>query len=145
MKTTPSIRLFIGLIIALLLSFPISPAEAQPINISPKTVNAGTSPTLTISSSASFLNLSQVSAAQLDINPRDAISNIQIKNATAERLVLSFDVASTALGGDRALVIKITDDVNVSIRFVVVRDPNVCSPECRPPARCESGVCKLPQ
>jgi hypothetical protein len=70
---------------------------------------------------------------------------IQDEGAGAERLTLSFDLARTAAGGNRTVNIQVTDDVIVSIRFFVERDPQVCSAACVPPRRCEIGVCKLPE
>jgi hypothetical protein len=139
------VRLLVVLVATILVSLFVSLAEAQPISISPNEVNAGTSPTLTISASPSFLNLAQLNAMQLEISPANDISNFRIVSATAERLTLSFDLARTAIGGDRALNIKLGDDVTVSLKLVVDRDPLVCSPACVPPRSCQAGRCQLPQ
>jgi hypothetical protein len=142
---TTGVRFFVSLAAIAAVTLFMSVAQAQPISIAPTKVGAGTSVTLTISSSAFFLNLAQLSPSQITINPAGDISNLRTSNPGAERLTLSFDLARTAVGGTRTVNIQVTDDVIVSIRFVVERDPQVCSPACIPPRRCEMGLCKFPE
>jgi len=142
---TTTVRLFVSLVAIAAVSLFMSVAQAQPISLSPTNVRAGTSATLTLSSSAFFLNLAQLRPSQITIQPADDISNLRTSNPGAERLTLSFDIARTAVGSTRTVNIQVTDDAIVSIRFVVERDPQICSPACLPPRQCEFGVCKLPQ
>lgn len=142
MPTRAKLRAAITLI-ALASSFCL-PANAEPISMSPNRVSAGTSPTLTITSSPFFINLAQLNAPQLGVSPSTDISNFRILSATPDRLTLSFDVARTA-AGERTLEIKLSEDVTVSIRLSVEGDPLVCSPACVSPRVCEQGRCQLPQ
>jgi hypothetical protein len=142
MSTRAKLRTVIALIV--LASSFCPPANAEPISISPNRVSAGTSPTLTITSSPFFINLAQLNVPQLEVNPSTDISNFRVLSAAPDRLTLSFDVAKTATG-DRTLNIKLSEDVIVSIRLSVERDPLVCSPACVSPRVCERGRCELPQ
>jgi hypothetical protein len=145
MTTHPTYRSIIVLVAAALLTLAISPAQADPpISVTPKSVMAGKSAVLTIKSNG-FLDLSQVPPAQISINPGTGVSNIRFSNATPQSVTLSFDLASTAAAGERALVIT-ADDVTISTRLVVQSaPPAACSPSnCHPPRRCEDGSCVRP-
>jgi hypothetical protein len=112
------LRLLVGLAAIAVLALFMATAQAQaPISVSPSNVQAGTTPTLTISSNG-FFDLSQVAASQIDINPRDGVTNLRVSNATARSLTLSFDLASAAAGGDRMLSINALD-VTVSMKLAV--------------------------
>jgi hypothetical protein len=138
-------RSLVGLTASALLVLLMSMTAAQqpPIGVSPRDVKPGTSPTLTISSSG-FLDLSQVSASQVGIEPSDGVSNLRVGNASPQSLSLSFDLAASAAPGARALSISV-NDVTVSVR-VLVDDPQVCRPACSPPRPvCDDGICvRLP-
>jgi hypothetical protein len=139
-------RSFAALVATAFLALLVSAAQAQPLT--PKTVKAGTSPTLTVNSSG-FFDLSQVSASQISVNPGTGVSNIRIGNATPQSATVTFDIASAATPGQRMLVIA-TSDVTVSMRLQV--EPGVvpvaaCNPSnCRPPRACnDDGICaRLP-
>jgi hypothetical protein len=131
-------------IIVTLASLFCAGANAEPISIFPREIKAGTSPTLTITSSPSFINLGQLNAPQLEVSPATDVTNLRIMSATADRLLLSFDVAKTAVG-DRTLNINLSDDVVVTIKLFLERDPLICSPNCVAPRICQHGICELPQ
>jgi hypothetical protein len=130
-------------IAALSLSSLFSAAAAQPIGITPSTVHAGSSATLSVSSSAFFINLTQVSIKQLSFSPAQGISNLQISSAAPERMIITFNVAKDASGGPRTLNFNLTEDVTVSVRFSVAGGtvPGACTPACPPDAVCISGKC----
>src|SRR5262245_18906807 len=95
-----------------------SAALAQaPLTVDPKTVKAGTTPALTLTTNG-FFDLSQVSVSQIAINPRDGISGLRVSNASPRSAILSFDLAAQAPSGQRTLSIE-ANDVTVLIRFVV--------------------------
>jgi hypothetical protein len=157
-----------ALSLVLLVSANVAQAQA-PISVSPKTVQAGTSPTLTVSTNG-FFDLSAVTAEQIDITPRSGVTNLRVSNASARSLSASFTLASNATLGPRSLVIR-AHGVTVSLDLLVgraPRDPDVCTPQncrpprfecqdnicvrviacvprCRPPRVCEFGRCVLPQ
>jgi hypothetical protein len=137
-------RFVIAPIMIILASLFCLSANADPISISPREIKAGTSPTLTITSSPSFINLAQLNAPQLAISPATDVTNFRIVSAAADQLTLSFDLARTAVG-NRTLNIKLSDDVVVTINLVLDRDPLICSPACVAPRSCENGRCQLPQ
>lgn len=134
-------RSFVALVATAFLALLVSPAQADPVT--PKTVKAGTSPTLTVNSSG-FFDLSQVSASQISVNPGTGVSNIRIGNATPQSAAVTFDIASTATPGQRMLVIA-TSDVTVSMRLLV--EPGVvaaCTPaNCHPPRECDGNACVM--
>lgn len=145
MTTHPTYRSIVVLVAAALLTLVISPAQADPpISVTPKSVMAGKPAVLTIKSNG-FLDLSQVPPVQISINPGTGVSNIRFSNATPQSVTLSFDLASTATAGERALVIT-ADDVTISTRLVVESaPPAACSPSnCHPPRKCEDGSCVRP-
>jgi|SRR5215470_3281219 len=88
------------------------------ITISPASIAAGTSATLTIASTSGF-DLSGVTAGQVTINPSDGVSNINVSGVTASGLTLSFALASCARGGPRTLTIR-----TASATFQVTAVPN---------------------
>lgn len=140
------LRPFVSFVAAAVLVLSFCAAQAQaPISVAPKTVKAGTSPTLTISS-AGLVDLSRLRASQIDISPRDGISNIRVSDATPQRLTLSFSLAGTAAAGPLTIALKADDDLTVSLRFVVeAADIQLCSPaNCRPPRACNGDVCAMP-
>jgi hypothetical protein len=119
-------------------------AQADPIT--PTTVKAGTSPTLTVNSSG-FFDLSKVTSSQISISPSSGVSNLQIGTATPASATVTFNLSSKASAGVRMLVIN-AGDVNVSLKFTVqsASDTNKCTPaNCRPPRFCnDNGVCARP-
>lgn len=137
-------RFVIAPIMIILASLFCLSANADPISISQREIKAGTSPTLTITSSPSFINLAQLNAPQLAISPATDVTNFRIVSAAPDQLTLSFDLARTAVG-NRTLNIKLSDDVVVTINLVLDRDPLICSPACVAPRSCENGRCQLPQ
>ena len=145
MTTDISLRYLTSLLAAAILSLSASMVAAQtPISIDPKTVQTGTSPTITVSSSG-FFDLSKVTASQVSVNPGAGISNIRVSNGTPRSMSVSLDVSAKAASGERMLSIS-ADDVIVSVKLSVTgrRDPNVCRPPCRFPNRCEDGACVPP-
>jgi Quinohemoprotein amine dehydrogenase, alpha subunit domain III len=141
MRSLATHRSFVALVATAFLTLLISPAQAEPVT--PKTVKAGTSPTLTVNSSG-FFDLSQVSASQISVSPGTGISNIRVGNATPLSATVTLDIASTATPGQRMLVIA-TSDVTVSMRLLV--EPGVvpvCTPaNCRPPRECDGNACVM--
>ncbi|MCP1850270.1 MULTISPECIES: hypothetical protein [unclassified Bradyrhizobium] len=137
-------RFVIAPIMVILASLFCLAANAESITIFPREIKAGTSPTLTITSSPSFINLAQLNASQLEVNPATDVTDIRIVSAAADRLTLSFDLARTAVG-NRTLNIKLSDDVVVTIKLALERDPLICSPACVAPRICENGRCQLPR
>jgi hypothetical protein len=137
-------RFVIAPIMIILASLFCLAANAEPISISPGTIKAGTSPTLTITSSPSFINLAQLNAPQIEVSPATDVANFRIVSATADQLTLSFDLARTAVG-DRTVNIKLGDNVVVTIKLALERDPRICSQACVGPRICENGRCQLPQ
>jgi len=123
-------------------------ASSQPaggsISLSPTAVETGTSPTLTLTTSG-FFDLSEVRPSQVGIRPNQGVSNLKIVSATAQRMVLSFDLSGDASPGTRTLFIKDQrGGTAVALDLVVKRGPNICRPECVPPQVCTNNVCKLP-
>src|SRR5262245_9510117 len=121
-------------------------AQAQaPMSVSPQTVKGGTSPTLTVTSNG-FFDLSQVKVSQIEITPPTDITNLQVSNASARSLTVSFQLGANAAAGSRALVIT-ANDISVSMKLIVERapvDPGLCRPTCRPPRECIDGRCVRP-
>jgi hypothetical protein len=142
MKPHVTHRSFIALVATAFLTLLISLAQAEPLT--PKTVKAGTSPTLTVNSSG-FFELSRLTASQVSVSPATGVSNIRIGNPTAQSATVTFDLASTAPAGQRMLVIN-AGDVTVSIKFIV--EPGVtpvCTARnCLPPRVCDGNACVLP-
>jgi hypothetical protein len=145
MTNSLRLRWLAGLGALVFMSILLPAAQAQaPLSVAPKTVKTGTSPALTVSSTG-FFDLSQISTSQVAITPGDGISGLRISNPSAQSLILSFDLASTASVGQRTLSISV-DDVTVSLKLAVERGPPPpCSPQnCRAPSTCVSGVCTAP-
>jgi hypothetical protein len=140
-----TIRFLTCVIATAIISLSASMAQAQaPLSVSPGTVEAGGSPTLTVSSSG-FFNLSKVNASQIAITPDKDISNIQVSKATPRRLTLSFDAGNFSTG-DHTLTIN-ANDVAVSVKFSIAAKPdrNACTPACRlPTPDCVGGRCLRP-
>jgi hypothetical protein len=138
-------RSFVALIATALLIFVTTLAQADPLT--PSTVTAGTSPTLTINSSG-FFDLSKVTSSQITISPSSGVSNLQIGAATPASATVTFNLSAKAPAGARMLVIN-AGDVNVSLKFTVqsaTSNTNKCSAaNCRPPKFCnDNGVCARP-
>jgi hypothetical protein len=132
---------FVVLVATALLLFASALAQADPVT--PTTVTAGTSPTLTINSSG-FFDLSKVTSSQISISPSSGVSKLQIGNATPVSATVTFNLSSSASAGARMLVIN-TGDVNVSLKFTVQSDRNKCTPSnCRPPRFCDDDKCVRP-
>ncbi len=87
------------------------------INISPPSVTAGTSPTITITSSGGF-DFSNVGVEQVSISPGNDIFNMNISAATPTNLTLSFDLAGCQ-AVNRTLTIR-ANNVSLSAPFGVV-------------------------
>jgi hypothetical protein len=174
MMTNTGYRALVSLLAAAVISLWTSPIQAQPsaqplISVSPNSVKPGTLPMLTITSSGA-LDLSQVTAPQLQITPGDFIGSFEITNKTPTSLTFRFAVERQARGGERKLSVTV-NNVTVSIPLMVEGQLGICDPACRPPtprceagrcvpalpppptcnppcqspARCENGVCKVPQ
>lgn len=112
--------------------------------LSPSTVETGSSPTLTISVSG-FLDLSEVQLPQISIQPSQGIANMRIASATAQRMLLVFDLSKSASPGNRILRIKdASGATRISLDLTVKLAPDVCRPECQPPKRCVNNQCVLP-
>lgn len=144
MTMNSAVRSLTGLIAIPTLSLFLSAAQAQPISITPSTVQAGTSTSLIVTSSALFINLAQVTIKQLAITPAQGVSNLSISNASAQNMVVSFTLAKDAANGRRTLDLNITDDVTVSVRFSVAggtTSPAVCKPPCPEDGFCVGGKC----
>ncbi|HYW62394.1 MAG TPA: hypothetical protein VE865_04245 [Bradyrhizobium sp.] len=132
---------FIVLLTTVFLVFANGLAEADPIT--PTTVTAGTSPTLTINSSG-FFDLSKVTSSQISISPPSGVSKLQVSNATPTSAAVTFDLSSSASAGSRMLVIN-AGDVIASLKFTVASDRNKCTPaNCRRPKVCEDNQCIVP-
>jgi hypothetical protein len=117
-------------------------ARADPVT--PTTVTAGTSPTLTINSSG-FFDLSKVTSKQISVSPASGVSNLELSNATPASATVTFTLSSSAPAGARMLVIN-TGDVNISLKFTVQANSNKCTPSnCRLPRFCdENDKCVQP-
>jgi hypothetical protein len=83
----------------------------------PSVVATGPSAKLVVTSSEGF-DLSDPNR-RVSFSPPDDISNITVSNETMRGLTLMFDVASSARGGSRKLIIK-TNNVSASADFKVV-------------------------
>jgi hypothetical protein len=163
MTMLAQIRLLVCLAFACLPA--IASAQQAPLAMTPKTVNAGTTPALTLTTNG-FFDLSQVTPSQISVTPSSGISGLRVSNASPQSMILSFDLSSAATVGQRVLSIE-ANEVTVSIKFMVERalcnpsncrapstcvngvctppPPPACSPSnCRPPRRCEDGVCVRP-
>lgn len=113
------------------------------ISVSPSTVETGTSPTLTLSTSG-FFDLSEVAPSQVGIRPSEGILDLQIKSATAQRMELAFKLSDAAAPGTRTLFIKDRNGVTVvALDLVVKLGAHVCRPACEPPKHCRDNQCIL--
>lgn len=137
-------RSFVRLFTVALFCLSASIALAQaPISIVPKSVKAGTTATLTVTSTG-FFDLTQITAAQFSVNPSAGVTNLQVSNASPQNLTLSFDVSSKASPGQRTLSID-ANDVVLSLKLTVEAAVQACSASnCRPPRKCDNGVCITP-
>ena len=136
------LRCLAGLVAVAGLSLFISAAQAQaPLSVSPTTVKAGTSPTLTVTSNG-FFDLSQVRASQISIS-NSGVSNIQVIKATPQSLTFSFFLARNAAAVERSLSIT-GHGLSVSLRLNVEAAEKACRSSCRPPSSCENGKCVRP-
>ncbi len=152
-KPFVNVPTFAGALHALLLSLVLLVGQAvtassQPaggsISLSPTEVETGTSPTLTLTTSG-FFDLSEVRLPQVGIRPNQGVSNLKIVSATAQRMVLSFDLSGDASPGTRTLFIKDRrGGTAVALDLVVRRGPNICRQECVPPRVCTNNRCQLP-
>jgi hypothetical protein len=115
------------------------------ITVTPDTVATGGSATVTLNTSG-FFDLSVITEAQIGIRPGTDVSNIQIKSQTAQHLVLSFDIADTAVPGTRTLFITNSqDETVVALDLVFKVGVNVCNPKCVSPKFCRNNVCVSPR
>jgi len=74
------------------------------ITVSPSSVVAGTSPTLTVASTG-CISLAGVGSGQVNITPVTGLSSLSVTNATATQLNVSFTLASTATTGAHTLTV----------------------------------------
>jgi hypothetical protein len=120
-------------------------AFSQGITVSPAEVEIGTAAmerTVTLNASG-FFDLGDVQASQIRIRPGESISDIKIRNATAQRMELSFTVSANAKDGVRALLIKDQKGatvVAVDVRFKLAS--NVCRPACPTTMVCKNNACE---
>jgi hypothetical protein len=129
--------------------FQVTPDPSAPlIGVSPTAVTAGTSSTLTVTSTG-CLNLSGVTVAQVSISPNTGISNVAVSNVTATQLNVGFTVASTGPTGARTLTVTAAG-VPASASFnVSAPPPPPPPPSCPGPLQrcCETNpdgtVCTL--
>jgi len=131
-----------GIAVALLTFVSLAHAQA-PLVVTPKTVRAGTTPALTITSNG-FFDLSRIAVGQIAIAPNSGVSGMRVSNASPGSVILSFDLATTATSGPRTLSLE-ANDVTVLLKFAVEAAPQVCSARnCRAPSTCVNGVCTAP-
>jgi hypothetical protein len=120
------------------------------IGISPPAVAAGSSSTLTVTSSGCF-DLSGVDLGQVSISPSDGISNMAVANQTATQLTLTFSLAAGP-AGTRTVTIR-SSNATASASFAV-SGGQICTPNqecCRrvggPDSSCTScaprGLCPI--
>jgi hypothetical protein len=95
--------------------------NAPLITVSPSSVTAGTSPTLTVASTG-CMSLAGVGSGQVNITPVTGISSLNVTNATTTQLNVSFTLASNATTGAHTLTVA-----GASTSF------NVASPPPPPP------------
>jgi hypothetical protein len=111
------------------------------ISLSPIAVDTGTSARVTITASG-FFDLGEVRESQISIRPSQGVSNIDIAGATAQRLVLTFDLSEDASIGTRTLLIRNNAGATVvALDLVFNRGPHICWPACESPLRCVNNVC----
>lgn len=120
-------------------------AFSHDITVSPAEVEIGTAATeRTVALNASgFFDLGDVQASQIRARPGDGISNIKIKNATAQHMELSFTVSPGAKDGVRSLLIldrKGGTVVALDVRFKLAS--NVCRPACQANMVCRNNACQ---
>src|SRR5262245_23598869 len=116
------------------LPFQVAPVPNAPlIGVLPTAVTAGTSSTLTVTSTG-CLNLSGVTTAQVSISPNTGISNVAVSNVTANQLNVGFSIATTGPTGGRTLTVTAAG-VPASASFNVNPSP----PPPPPPPSCPGG------
>ena len=114
------------------------------VSVSPASVDAGATATLVIAANGT-VDLSGVAGSQIGVRPDNEIANIKILSQSAQRLILSLDVAESAAKGVRTLFIDNAQGAEIVALDLQVAVPgNVCVPHCRAPAHCENNECVFP-
>ena len=108
-RTTSRTLLRAGFALAVLCSWPLGASIAQTVcaaaSVSPASVAAGTSPTMTVTTNGT-IDLGNVTTQQFGIKPNLGITNIKILGQTAQDLRFSTDIASSATPGTRTLFVN---------------------------------------
>jgi hypothetical protein len=111
------------------------------ITLAPTVVDTGTSSRVTITASG-FFDLAEVTESQISFRPGQGVSNIQIAGATAQRLVVTFDISEDAALGTRTLLIKNNAGATVvALDIAFNLGSHICRPACELPQRCSGNVC----
>jgi hypothetical protein len=111
------------------------------ISVTPTAVDTGTTARVTITASG-FFDLGDVRESQIGFRPSQGVSDIQIAGATAQRLVLTFDLSEDASTGTRTLLIRNNAGATVvALDLVFNRGSHICRPACESPLRCVNNVC----
>ncbi len=114
------------------------------VSVSPASVDAGATATLVIAANGT-VDLSGVAGSQIGVRPDNEIANIKILSQSAQRLILSLDVAESAAKGVRTLFVDNAQGAEIVALDLQVAVPgNVCVPHCRAPAHCENNECVFP-
>jgi len=121
----------------------IQRVQGGSITVSPNVVDTGTSSMVTISASG-FFDLSEVLEPQIGIRPSQGVSNVQIESATAQHLVLSFQLARSTIPGTRTLFIKDSHGTTVVALDLILKRGAFCEPDCQAPLVCRDNVCVSP-
>ncbi|MFY9655008.1 MAG: hypothetical protein WAK01_00260 [Methylocystis sp.] len=111
------------------------------LSVTPNTVDAGATATLTISAPGTF-DLSVVKESQIGVRPGDDVINLKILEQSAQHLKISFDLADTAPQAIRTLFINNDAGATVVALDLNVNVPgNICVPPCTAPNVCSNNTC----
>lgn len=111
------------------------------ISVSPSQVEIGRSPTVILTTSG-FFDLSAVTISQVGVNPNEGISILSI-SATAQRMLLSFEISADASVGTRTLFIKDRNGATVvALDLLLKLPPHICRPPCTGTTSCRDNRCE---
>jgi hypothetical protein len=148
-ETTSKTLLRVGFALAVFCSWPPGVSIGQTVcaaaSVSPFSVAAGTSPTMTLITNGT-IDLGNVTTQQFGIKPNLGISNIKIIAQFAQELQFSMDIPSSATPGLWTLFVNDASGhevvaLDVDITPSKGTPPPKCTPENCPGGKCVGNLC----
>jgi hypothetical protein len=137
-----------GFALAVFCSWPPGVSICQTVcpaaSVSPNSVAAGVSPTMTLSTNGT-IDLGNVTTQQFWMKPTVGTSNYKIIAQSAQELRFSMDIASSATPDLRTLFVNDASGHEVALDVNITSPVPKCTSHCKPGDVCTSGVCTCSQ